>query len=113
MMQTAKDIFEATNIISAEILVVNGKVIFIGVKKCVESLLLFPSIYYYEPGFSTMCTMKNKLATRFSIKHDLQVCPYKTLSRIDLLVKQIQAHPLHKIYDEMILLLLAFPFNQG
>ena len=64
-------------------------------KKCVESLLLFLSTYCCEPGFSTMCIMKTSFVLGFSVKNDLPVWLSKKFPRIDLFVKQSQAHPSH------------------
>ena len=86
----------------AKILVVNGKVIFMDVKKMCRKSFAFLSTYCCEQGFSAMCMMKNKFCARLSVKHDLCVCLSKTLPRIDLRVKQSQAHPSHQIYKEMI-----------
>ena len=49
-----------------------------------------------------MCMMKNKFYARLSVEHNLRVCLSKTLPRIDLLVKQSQAHSFNQIYEEMI-----------
>ena len=64
-------------------------------QKMCGSRLPFPSAYCCEQSFSTVCMMKNKFCARLSIKHDLWVGLSKTLPRIDLLVKQSQAHPSH------------------
>ena len=39
-----------------------------------NSLLMFPSTYLCEQGFSTLLNMKNKHQSRLNVEHDLRVC---------------------------------------
>ncbi|KAK4308214.1 hypothetical protein Pmani_020061 [Petrolisthes manimaculis] len=64
-------------------------------KNCVRNLLMFPSTYRCEQGFSALCLIKNKLRSRFAVKDDIRVALSKTVPRIDLLVANKQAQPSH------------------
>ena len=87
---TAKDIFESSYMQKFCSSMVKSYTLVS--KKCVESLLLFPSTYCCEQSFSTRHMIKNKFRARLSVEHNLRVCLFNTLPRIDLLVKQSQAH---------------------
>lgn len=56
-----------------------------------NSLLMFPSTYLCEQGFSTLLNMKTKHRSR----HDLRVCLSNTAPRIEKLVCNKQAQPSH------------------
>ena len=64
-------------------------------KNCVRNLLMFPSTYRCEQGFSALCLIKNKLRSRLAVKDDIRVALSKTVPRIDLLVANKQAQPSH------------------
>lgn len=51
-----------------------------------NSLLMFPSIYLCEQGFSTLLNMKTKYRSRLNVEHDLRVCLSNTAPRIEKLV---------------------------
>ncbi|XP_076069744.1 zinc finger BED domain-containing protein 5-like [Oratosquilla oratoria] len=62
-------------------------------KNCVRNLLMFPSTYRCEQGFSALFLIKNKLRSRLAVKDDIRVALSKTVPRIDLLVANKQAQP--------------------
>ena len=64
-------------------------------EKVLNSLLMFPSTYLCEQGFSTLLNMKTKHRSRLNIEHDLQVCLSNTAPRIEELVCNKQAQPSH------------------
>lgn len=61
--------------------------------ECVQNLLMFPSTYCCEQGFSALCLMKNKLRSRVAVKDDIRVALSKTVPRIDLLVAKTKVQP--------------------
>ena len=61
-----------------------------------NSLLMFPSTYLCEQGFSILLNMKNKHRSRLNVEHDLRVCLSNTAPRIKKLICNKQAHPSHK-----------------
>ena len=60
-----------------------------------NSLLMFPSTYLYEQGFSTLLKMKNKHRSRLNVEHDLHVCLSNTAPRIEKLICNKQPQPSH------------------
>ena len=48
-------------------------------KNFVRNLLMFPSIYRCEQGFSALCLIKNKLRSRLAVKDDIRVALSKTV----------------------------------
>ena len=58
-----------------------------------NSLLMFPSTYLCEQGFSTLLNMKNKHRSRLNVEHDLRVCLSNTAPRIEKLICNKQAQP--------------------
>ncbi|XP_045130675.1 zinc finger BED domain-containing protein 5-like [Portunus trituberculatus] len=64
-------------------------------EKVLNSLLMFPSTYLCEQGFSTLLNMKTKHRSRLNVKHDLRLCLSNTAPRIEELACNKQAHPSH------------------
>ena len=60
-----------------------------------NSLLMFPSTYLCEQGFSTLLNMKTKYRSRLNMEHDLRVCLSNVAPRIEKLVCNKQAQPSH------------------
>ena len=58
-----------------------------------NSLLMFPSTYLCEQGFSTLLNMKYKHQSRLNVEHDLRVCLSNTAPRIEKLICNKQALP--------------------
>ena len=61
-----------------------------------NSLLIFPSTYMCEQGFSTLSNIKRKLQSRLNMEHDLRLCIPNTTSRIEKLICNKQAQPSHE-----------------
>lgn len=55
-------------------------------KKCVQSLLVFPTTYCCEQGFSALVLMENKLRSHVTVTDGIRVALSKIVPRIDLLV---------------------------
>ena len=51
-----------------------------------NSLLIFPSTYLCEQGFSTLLNIKSKLRSRLNVEHDLCLCLSNTTPRIEKLI---------------------------
>ena len=64
-------------------------------KIAVKPLLMFPSTYLCEQGFSSLFLIKNKFRARMAVEDDLRLALTKTVPRIDNLVRKMQAHPSH------------------
>ena len=64
-------------------------------KNCVRNLLMFPSTYRWEQGFSALCLIKTKLRSRLVVKDDIRVALSQTVPRINMLVMNKQSHPSH------------------
>ena len=62
-------------------------------------LLMFPSTYFCEQGFSAIVSIKTKFRARLSVASGLQVALSKTNHRIDALVATKQAQPSHYSYN--------------
>ena len=60
-----------------------------------NSLLVFPSTYLCEQGFSTLLNIKSKLRLRLNVDHDLRLCLSNTTPRIEKLICNKQAQPSH------------------
>ncbi|XP_068228051.1 zinc finger BED domain-containing protein 5-like [Palaemon carinicauda] len=80
----AKDAFETLSLTKfwakmSEIYPVVSKVV-------LNSLLMFPSTYLSEQGFSTLLNMKTKHRSRLNVEHDLRLCLSNTAPRIEKLV---------------------------
>ena len=60
-----------------------------------NSLLIFPSTYLCEQEFSTLLNIKSKLRSRLNVEHDLRLCLSNTTPRIEKLICNKQAQPLH------------------
>ena len=58
-------------------------------------LLMFSSNYLCEQGFSALLNKKTKQRSRFNVEHDLRVCLSNTPPRIDKLICNKLAQPLH------------------
>ena len=58
-----------------------------------KSLVMFPSSYLCEQGFSTLLNMKNKHQSPLNVEHDLRVCLSNTVPRIQKLICSKQAQP--------------------
>ncbi|XP_068243921.1 zinc finger BED domain-containing protein 5-like [Palaemon carinicauda] len=89
----AKDAFETLSLTKfwakmSEIYPVVSKVV-------LNSLLMFPSTYLSEQGFSTLLNMKTKHRSRLNVEHDLRLCLSNTAPRIEKLVCNRQAQPSH------------------
>ncbi|KAI6659533.1 Protein ZBED8-like [Oopsacas minuta] len=63
--------------------------------RAVKILLMFPSTYLCEQGFSALLLIKNKFRARLSVEADLRLALSKTVPRIDSLIHNMQAHPSH------------------
>ena len=61
----------------------------------ISTLLIFPSTYLCEQGFSTLFNMKCKFRSQLSVENDLRVALSKTTPCIDRLVAKMQAQPSH------------------
>ena len=61
----------------------------------IKPLLMFPSTYLCEQGFSSLLLIKNKFRARMSVEDDLRLALTKTVPRIDNLVRKMQAQPSH------------------
>ena len=61
----------------------------------IKLLLMFPSTYLCEQGFSAVVSMKTKFRARLSVAADLQVALSKTTPRIEALVAAKQAQQSH------------------
>ena len=66
-----------------------------GAAMAVRELLMFPSTYLCEQGFSTLLYIKNKYRARLCVEPGLRVALSKTEPKIDELVKAKQAQPSH------------------
>ena len=61
----------------------------------VSGLLMFPSTYLCEQGFSALFFIKNRFRSRLSVEPDLRIALSKTEPRIEALVEAKQAQPSH------------------
>lgn len=61
----------------------------------IKMLLLFPSTYLCESGFSSLLLIKSKMRARLAVEADLRCALSKTEPRISQLVAQIQHQPSH------------------
>ena len=61
----------------------------------IKLLLMFPSTYLCEQGFSAVVSMKTKFGAHLSVVADLQVALSKTTPQIEALVAAKQAQPSH------------------
>lgn len=61
----------------------------------VKSLLVFPTTYLCESGFSALVQIKNKSRARLQVESDLRAALSQTLPRIDRLVASVQPQPSH------------------
>ena len=60
-----------------------------------KSLLIFPSTYLCEQGFSTLLNIKRKLRSRLDVEPHLVLCLSNTTPRIEKLICNKQAQPSH------------------
>ena len=61
----------------------------------VSGLLMFPSTYLCEQGFSALFFRKNRFCSRLSVEPDRRIDLCKTEPRIEALVEAKQAQPSH------------------
>jgi len=64
-------------------------------KEPIKLLLMFPSTYLCEQGFSSLLILKSKFRARLSVAADLRVALSKTSPQIEALVARKQAQPSH------------------
>ena len=61
----------------------------------ISTLLVFPSTYLCEQGFSTLFNLKDKCRSQLCVESDLRVALSKTAPCFDRLVAKVQAQPSH------------------
>ena len=65
------------------------------VKRAMEALIPFASVYLCEAGFTTLVTIKTKYRNQLNVQHDMRIALSKTIPQFNLLMKKKQQQPSH------------------
>jgi len=65
------------------------------VKRVMEALIPFVTIYLCESGFLTLVTIKTKNRNRLDVQHDMRVALSKTTPQFNVLIQAKQQQPSH------------------
>lgn len=65
------------------------------VRRAMDAIIPFATVYLCETGFSTLVAIKTKQRNRLNVEHDMRVALSKTIPEFDLLINTKQQQPSH------------------